>query len=118
MPPSARCRRAATIPGSAAAPSTSALLVLTLPMALVLVPRPSPGGWAILAGAVVIHFIYKLAMALAYERAAYTVVYPVVRGSGPLVTVGAAAVIFGEHFTRCNGWAWPACRAASWRWRC
>ena len=30
---------------------------------------------------------------------AYTVVYPVVRGTGPLVTVLAAGVVFGEHFT-------------------
>ena len=74
------------------------LAVLTLPLALTLVPRPTAGGWMILAGAMVIHFGYKMAMALAYARAAYTVVYPVVRGSGPLVTVAAAAVIFHEHF--------------------
>jgi drug/metabolite transporter (DMT)-like permease len=76
-----------------------ALIVLTLPVCLFVVPAPSGAGWAILAGAVVIHFLYKLAMALAYDRAAYTVVYPVVRGTGPLVTVGAAAAIFGETFT-------------------
>jgi drug/metabolite transporter (DMT)-like permease len=76
-----------------------ALLALTLPVCLFVVPAPDAAGWAILAGAVVIHFLYKLAMALAYDRAAYTVVYPVVRGTGPLVTVGAAAVIFGETFT-------------------
>jgi drug/metabolite transporter (DMT)-like permease len=46
----------------------------------------------------VIHFLYKLTMALAYERAAYTIVYPVVRGSGPLATLGFAALFLGEHY--------------------
>ena len=75
------------------------LVVFSLPMALFLVPWPEGRAWAILAGAVVIHFIYKLGMALAYERGAYTVVYPVVRGTGPLFTVIGAWLIFGETFT-------------------
>ncbi len=75
------------------------LAILSLPMALFLVPWPNGQTFAILAGALVIHFGYKLSMALAYEKAAFTVVYPVVRGTGPLVTVAAAAVFFHEHFT-------------------
>ena len=75
------------------------LALLSLPIALFLVPWPSAQTLLILAGALVIHFGYKLTMALAYEKAAFTVVYPVVRGTGPLVTVAAAAVIFHEHFT-------------------
>jgi drug/metabolite transporter (DMT)-like permease len=43
-------------------------------------------------------------MALAYERAAYTVVYPVVRGTGPLVTLAFAALFLGEHY-RALQWA-------------
>ncbi len=74
------------------------IAVLSAPVALWLVPWPVGRQWGMLAGVLVIHFIYKLAMALAYTRAPYTVVYPVVRGTGPLVTVAAAAVIFGEHF--------------------
>jgi drug/metabolite transporter (DMT)-like permease len=74
-------------------------VLLTLPICLLLVPWPTPKGWLILGGAMVIHFFYKLAVALAYDRAAYTVVYPVIRGTGPLVTVAAAAFIFNEHFT-------------------
>ena len=75
------------------------LAVLSLPIALFLVPWPSLQTFAILLGALGIHFGYKLTMALAYEKAAFTVVYPVVRGTGPLVTVAAAAAIFQEHFT-------------------
>ncbi len=74
------------------------LVALMLPAALFLVPWPQGPEWLFLAGAVAIHFAYKLAMAQAYTRAAYTVVYPVVRGIGPLVTVGFAMVVFGERY--------------------
>ena len=75
------------------------LVVISAPVALFMVPWPSGQVALLLAGALAIHFGYKLTMALAYERAAYTVVYPVVRGTGPLVTVLAASVIFHEDFT-------------------
>lgn len=77
-------------------------------MALFLVPRPDGRMALILAGAVVIHFTYKAAVAAAYQRAAYTVVYPVIRGTGPLVTVLAASILFHEHFTALQ-WAGVAC---------
>jgi len=84
------------------------LVVISAPVALFVVPWPSGNVAWLLAGALVIHFGYKLTMALAYERAAYTVVYPVVRGTGPLVTVLAASVIFQEHFTALQ-WLGVAC---------
>lgn len=84
------------------------LAVISAPVALILVPWPQGAEWALLAGAFVIHFFYKLTMALAYSQAAYTVVYPVVRGTGPLVTVAAASVLFGEHFTLLQ-WSGVAC---------
>ena len=74
------------------------VFALSAPVALVLVPWPEGRQWLLLAGALVLHFAYKLTMALAYSRAAYTVVYPVVRGTGPLVTVAAAVLVFHEHF--------------------
>lgn len=84
------------------------LVVISAPVALFLVPWPTAQVAWLLAGALVIHFGYKLTMALAYERAAYTVVYPVVRGTGPLVTVLAATVFFQEHFTLVQ-WLGVAC---------
>jgi len=75
------------------------LFVLALPVAVFVVPRPEVYAWLILLGALGIHFVYKLGMALAYERGAFTVVYPVVRGTGPLFTVFGAWLIFGETFT-------------------
>ncbi|MEO0914994.1 MAG: DMT family transporter [Pseudomonadota bacterium] len=72
---------------------------MAFPVALFLVPPPTPFLWGLLAGAFVIHFAYKYILAMAYERAAYTVVYPVVRGTGPLATVLVAGAVFGEFFT-------------------
>lgn len=76
------------------------LIVISLPVALFLVPWPQGIEWALLFGALVIHFFYKLGMALAYSRGAYTVVYPVVRGAGPLFAIIGAYLIFSETFTR------------------
>ncbi len=75
------------------------IFVLSAPVALFVVPWPEGRVWGLLLGAVVIHFIYKVLMAMAYSRAAYTVVYPVVRGTGPLATVAFAAVVFDERYS-------------------
>ncbi|MCB1345331.1 MAG: multidrug transporter, partial [Rhodobacteraceae bacterium] len=79
------------------------IFVLATPVALTLVPWPAPHLWLIFAGAWVIHTVYKILQAMTYTRGAYTVVYPVVRGTGPLFAVLGAGLIFGEHF---NGWQW------------
>ncbi len=76
-----------------------ALTVMSAPIAIFVFGVPDRAMWPVLLGVVVIHFLYKLAMALAYERAAFTVVYPVVRGTGPLVTIIAAILVFGEQYT-------------------
>ena len=73
--------------------------LIAAPFALFVVPWPEPHMWPIFAGVLVIHVFYKLFQAMAYTRGAYTVVYPVVRGTGPLATVIAAGFVFGEHFS-------------------
>ncbi|WP_424934192.1 EamA family transporter [Amaricoccus macauensis] len=73
--------------------------VMALPVALFLVPWPEGRMWLILAGAMAIHLAYKYAQARAYERGDFTVVYPIVRGMGPLVTVAAAGVVFDETYS-------------------
>ena len=74
-------------------------MVMAAPFALFVVPWPEPHMWVIFAGAWVIHSVYKVLQAMAYTRGAYTVVYPVVRGTGPLFAVIGAYLIFGETFT-------------------
>lgn len=73
--------------------------LMAAPFALFVVPWPEPHMWVIFAGAWVIHCLYKLLQAAAYTKGAYTVVYPVVRGTGPLFTVVGAYLIFGEVFS-------------------
>jgi drug/metabolite transporter (DMT)-like permease len=72
--------------------------VIAAPFALFVVPWPEPHMWPIFAGAVVIHTIYKVLQAMTYTRGAFTVVYPVVRGTGPFFTVIGAGLVFGETF--------------------
>jgi len=72
--------------------------LIALPFALFVVPWPEAHMWPIFAGAFVIHAFYKVLQAMTYTRGAYTVVYPVVRGTGPLFTVAAAGLVFGERY--------------------
>lgn len=72
--------------------------LMALPVALFLVPWPTLAQAPIFAGAFLIHAGYKIAQAMTYDRAPYTVVYPIVRGTGPLFTVLFAGVVFGETF--------------------
>ncbi|MCT4610794.1 MAG: DMT family transporter [Pelagimonas sp.] len=69
------------------------------PIALFVVPWPEPHMWLIFLGVFVIHTIYKLLQAYAYTQGSYTVVYPVVRGTGPLFAVIGASFVFQESFT-------------------
>lgn len=69
------------------------------PFALFVVPRPEAHMWPIFLGAFLLHSAYKMLQAMTYTRGAYAVVYPVVRGTGPLFAVIAAGVVFGETYT-------------------
>lgn len=83
---------------SRAAVDTCAALV-SIPLILFAVPPP---GWdlaILLPGVMAIHLIYKWVLAMAYSRGAFTAVYPVVRGTGPLATVVIAGLVFGEFFS-------------------
>ena len=73
--------------------------IIAAPFAIFVVPWPEPHMWPIFAGAFAIHVGYKIAQAMTYQRGAYAVVYPVVRGTGPFFAVIGAGILFGEHFT-------------------
>ncbi|MGC3939387.1 EamA family transporter [Roseobacter sp. EG26] len=74
-------------------------MAMAAPFALFVVPWPEPHMWPIFAAVWIIHVFYKLLQAWTYTKGAYTVVYPVVRGTGPLFTVFGAYLIFGETFS-------------------
>lgn len=73
--------------------------LMALPVALFVVPWPGPDLWPVLFGAMGIHIVYKIGQAMTYQRGAYTVVYPVVRGSSPLFAAIAAGFVFHESMT-------------------
>lgn len=73
--------------------------LMAAPFALFVVPWPEPHMWPIFAVVFLIHVAYKCLQAWAYTKGAYTVVYPVVRGTGPLFAVIGAYFLFQEVFT-------------------
>ena len=73
--------------------------LMAAPFALLVVPFPESHMWPIFGAALLAHSAYKIFQAMAYSRGAFTLVYPVVRGTGPLITVAAAGIVFGEAFT-------------------
>ncbi len=73
--------------------------IMAAPFAFFVVPWPEPHMWPIFGTAFVIHVLYKTLQAASYTYGAYTVVYPVVRGTGPFFTVIGAYLLFGEVFT-------------------
>ena len=72
--------------------------LMAAPIALFLVPWPDPALIPFFGLVWIIHTGYKLAQGYTYTLGSYTVVYPVVRGTGPLFTVLGAGILFGEHF--------------------
>ena len=64
--------------------------------ALFFVPLPrGPAVWLLL-GTAFVHAIYELLLVKSYESAAFSAVYPVARGTGPLFTALGAILILGE----------------------
>jgi drug/metabolite transporter (DMT)-like permease len=70
--------------------------VLVAPV-LFFVPLPKGAAvWFLIATAFV-HAIYELLLVKSYESAAFSAVYPVARGTGPLFTAFGAILILHEH---------------------
>lgn len=76
-------------------------LVLYFPMVLYFWPRAfiSPLGWKCLAGTGILHVLYFWFMAGAYERGDLSLVYPLSRGSGPLLVPFLAVVVIHEKLS-------------------
>ncbi|MBA4178180.1 MAG: EamA family transporter [Leptothrix sp. (in: Bacteria)] len=63
------------------------------------VPRWTALQWAAVTASAAVHVVYFLTLLRGYREADLTVVYPVARGSGPLVTAAAAVLLLGEAAT-------------------
>jgi drug/metabolite transporter (DMT)-like permease len=81
--------------GRAVTDGTSALVLLP---ATLLVPLPH-GAWGWLAASAVIHGFYLYALIRAYSIGDLSSVYPVLRGSAPLLTAGVTLGLLGERAT-------------------
>jgi drug/metabolite transporter (DMT)-like permease len=60
---------------------------------------PLPRGLALwcLIGTAFVHAVYELLLVKSYESAAFSAVYPVARGTGPLFTATGAILLLHEH---------------------
>ncbi|RFA10750.1 transporter [Subtercola boreus] len=82
---------------------TSAATLLCLPLALAALAAGSQTlSWQLAAGAVVsaaLHVTYSLTLQSGYDRFDLGVVYPVARGTGPVLTLLFAILLFGERLS-------------------
>lgn len=58
---------------------------------------PAVVGWMVLSG--LIHLAYSLCLQRGYQRAEFSVVYPVARGTGPMLATIGAILVLGENPT-------------------
>ena len=70
-----------------------ALCLLAVP----LVPAPKPASWAFIALSTLIHIGYKLLLIQSYRAGDLGQVYPLARGSAPLLVAGLAGLVVGER---------------------
>src|SRR5690348_7345207 len=70
---------------------------LVVAPALLFVPLPHGLAVWLLVGTAVVHALYELLLVKSYESAAFSAVYPVARGTGPLFTTLGAVVVLHEH---------------------
>lgn len=59
-------------------------------------PLPAPASWPYIAATSVIHVGYFWFLGRAYEVGDFAEVYPIARGSAPLLTLTASALLLGE----------------------
>ena len=53
--------------------------------------------WLALSGTAVLHLLYSLSLQAGYRAADLSLVYPLARGSGPLLSFAGAVLLFGER---------------------
>ena len=59
--------------------------------------------WAVLGASALVHVLYFTVLLTGYRKADLTVVYPVARGSGPLLASLGAVLVLGETITLLGG---------------
>ena len=62
-------------------------------------PVPKPESWLLLAGSVVCHVIYKTFLTIAYMRGDLSRVYPIARGTAPMIVLVASLLFLSDVVT-------------------
>lgn len=62
-------------------------------------PQWSAQAWVFLVASAALHTLYYITLLRGYRKADLTVVYPLARGSGPLLSSLVAIVLLGEHIS-------------------
>ncbi|MDP3736203.1 MAG: DMT family transporter [Hyphomonadaceae bacterium] len=75
---------------------SSSLMMLP---AVFFVPLPSAKTWIFLALSLPAHWLYQTALVRALSRGDLSMVFPVMRGSAPLLTAISASILLGEHLS-------------------
>lgn len=71
------------------------LAVLCLPF----VPSPAPESWPYLAAGIALHFGYQLFLMMSYRIGDLTQVYPIARGTAPMLVAGVSVVFLGVELS-------------------
>jgi drug/metabolite transporter (DMT)-like permease len=79
--------------------TVSVLLLAPFALALLWWQRPAIGaaGFVAIAAAAVLHAAYTFALDRGYRHGDLSIVYPLARGTGPLLTLAGAVVLLGER---------------------
>ena len=72
---------------------------IAAPFAFFVFPRPEGVLWWALLASYFIHIAYEYFQASAFQKGDFTVVYPIARGTGPLIAMILAIFVFHETFT-------------------
>ncbi|VTU14723.1 multidrug efflux system protein MdtJ [Variovorax sp. SRS16] len=79
------------------------MMVVWAPLGIALgwnvVPHWGAGQWSLVVASGVLHVFYYVILLRGYRKADLTVVYPLARGSGPLLSSLVALVFLGEHIS-------------------
>jgi drug/metabolite transporter (DMT)-like permease len=91
---------------------TRSLAASSLVPLLGLVALPAAVAWPYIVGSLLLHLVYYVALTEAYRHGDLSLVYPLARGSAPLLTAAVATVWLGERLGGV-GWAGVVTLAAA-----
>ncbi len=96
--------------------AASAVLVPLAAIAWLATGRPDlpPSAWLVGIVSGVVETAYFVFLAAAYRRGDLSVVYPLARGSAPVLAVVVAVVALGSGWPRSRGWGWRCWSPGSW----